>query len=200
MKVKKMSDKINKGLKLKTIILILIVSATLFGLNIGGVKMPDKITVADKELILNGAGVRERFFLDLYVGGLYLIKKNTDANKVMNADETMSIKLHIISTLITSKKMKNAVEEGFENSTNDNTSPLRKKIDRFIAVFKEEIKENDIYDITYIPEKGVEVYKNGKLNDTIEGLDFKKALWGIWFCDKPAQKSLKDNMLGKQVR
>ncbi|HXK49597.1 MAG TPA: chalcone isomerase family protein [Clostridiales bacterium] len=195
-----MSDKINKGLKLKTIILILIVSATLFGLNIGGVKMPDKITVADKELILNGAGVRERFFLDLYVGGLYLIKKNTDANKVMNADETMSIKLHIISTLITSKKMKNAVEEGFENSTNDNTSPLRKKIDRFIAVFKEEIKENDIYDITYIPEKGVEVYKNGKLNDTIEGLDFKKALWGIWFCDKPAQKSLKDNMLGKQVR
>ncbi len=182
---------------MKFSILILILSSMLFSLEIADVKIPDKITVGDQQLILNGAGVREKFFLDLYVGGLYLIKKNSDANKVMNADETMSIKLHIISTLITSKKMKNAVEEGFENSTNNNTSPLRKKIDRFITVFKEEIKENDIYDITYIPEKGVEVYKNGKLNDTIEGLDFKKALWGIWFCDEPAQENLKDDMLGK---
>lgn len=196
-KEKKMSDKINKGLKLKTLALILIVSTTLFGLNIAGVKMPDKITVADKELVLNGAGVREKFFMDLYVGGLYLQNKISDAEKVMNTDEAMSIKLHIISSLITSKKMKNAVEEGFENSTSGKTSPLRKKIDRFINVFKEEIKENDIYDITYIPEKGVEIYKNNKLFDTIEGLDFKKALWGIWFCGEPAQESLKDDMLGK---
>jgi hypothetical protein len=31
----------------------------------------------------------------------------------------------------------------------------------------------------------------------IDGLDFKRALFGIWLGDKPVQKELKDKMLGK---
>ncbi len=38
-------------------------------------------------------------------------------------------------------------------------------------------------------------YSSSKVN--IKGLEFKKALFGIWLCDKPAQKSLKQEMLGK---
>ena len=31
----------------------------------------------------------------------------------------------------------------------------------------------------------------------VKGKDFKKALFGIWLCDKPADKNLKAGMLGK---
>jgi hypothetical protein len=31
----------------------------------------------------------------------------------------------------------------------------------------------------------------------IPGLDFKKALFGIWLCDNPADKDLKLKLLGK---
>jgi len=48
-----------------------------------------------------------------------------------------------------------------------------------------------------VPGKGVEIYKNGQMISTIQGLEFKKALFGIWLCNKPAQESLKEAMLGK---
>ena len=40
------------------------------------------------------------------------------------------------------------------------------------------------------------VYKDGKEVGMIEGLDFKKALFGIWLGAKPADKGLKNEMLG----
>ena len=55
----------------------------------------------------------------------------------------------------------------------------------------------DVYDFVYVPGKGVEIYKNGQMASTIQGLEFKKALFGIWLCNKPAQESLKEEMLGK---
>lgn len=41
------------------------------------------------------------------------------------------------------------------------------------------------------------VYKNGTKKGSIDGLDFKKALFGIWLCNKPADEDLKEGMLGK---
>jgi hypothetical protein len=64
-------------------------------------------------------------------------------------------------------------------------------------VFKKEIKEDDSYDLIYVPGKGVEVYINGEYTSVTEGLAFKKALFGIWLSEKPAQKSLKKAMLGE---
>jgi hypothetical protein len=93
--------------------------------------------------------------------------------------------------------MKDATMEGFENSTNGNIAPYKDKIDTFIAVFKDNIKIGDVYDIIYIPAEGTKVYKNKELKSTTKGLDFKKVLFGIWLCNKPADKGLKDLMLGK---
>ncbi|MCK5760462.1 MAG: chalcone isomerase family protein [Candidatus Delongbacteria bacterium] len=176
----------------------------LFGMNsfvqakqISGIEMPSKLKVDGAELILNGAGVREKFFLDLYVGGLYLTKKQSNPLTIINSKEDMAIRLHIVSGMITSKKMRNAVNEGFENSTNDNIIPIKKQIDEFIAVFKEEINKGDIFEMIYVDSLGTKILKNKKVSTTIKGLKFKKALFGIWLCDDPAQESLKEEMLGK---
>jgi len=162
---------------------------------IGDVTLPDKLS--NPPLVLNGAGVRSKFIFDLYVGGLYLQNPTKDAEEIINADKPMAIKLYITSSLISSDKMKNVTMEGFEKSTKGDMKPLKEKIDKFIDVFKEEIKGGDSYTFLYIPNEGVKIYKNGKLASTIKGLDFKKALFGIWLCDEPAQESLKEEMLGK---
>jgi len=93
--------------------------------------------------------------------------------------------------------MEDATNEGFQNSTNGNTAPYKEKIDTFIAVFKDNIKIGDVYDMVYIPGEGTKVYKNKELKSTVKGLDFKKVLFGIWLGNKPADKGLKDLMLGK---
>ncbi|MCK5825147.1 MAG: chalcone isomerase family protein [Ichthyobacteriaceae bacterium] len=178
------------------VVSILLMSFNINGLKIGGIEMPDTIKKGDVVLKLNGAGVRDKYFMNLYVGGLYLQQKNNNANAVINADENMAMRLHIVSSLITSEKMEDATREGFENTVKENANNIQQKIDSFIDVFKEEIKDDDVFEMVYVSGKGVEVYKNNMLASTIKGLDFKKALFGIWLGDKPAQKSLKKDMLG----
>jgi hypothetical protein len=167
-----------------------------FAEEVGGVDMPASIKAGDTDVGFNGAGIRKKWGLKLYVGGLYLAQKSQDADAIINADEPMAIKLHIISSLITSKKMEKATREGFENSTGGNIEPISTEIEAFIDVFKAQINDGDIFDFIYLPGTGVEIYKNTEKASLVEGFEFKKALFGIWLCDKPAQKSLKKAMLG----
>lgn len=163
---------------------------------ISGVTPSKTIEIGTTSLNFNGAGLREKFFLDLYVGALYLNTKTSDKKAVMNNDESMAITLDIVSSLITSEKMLTAIDEGFAHSTNNNILPFKAKIELFKATFKEEIKIGDHFVIAYIKGVGTEIHKNGKKIKTINGLDFKIALFGIWFCDIPADEDLMNGMLG----
>ena len=179
------------------VLTLVVMSSVCNAEKIEGIDMPDSLEVGKSKLVLNGAGVRSKFFMDLYVGGLYLQNKSNNPQEIIEANQPMAIRLHIISSLITSKKMENATMEGFENATKGNIEPIKSEIERFISVFKENIEKNDIFDLLYIPGEGLEVYKNDELKSRIHGLAFKQALFGIWLSDKPAQKSLKEEMLGK---
>ncbi len=163
---------------------------------ISDVALDNTVSINGSSLMLNGGGLREKLWIDLYVGALYVTNKTNDAAKVMSADEPMNIRLHIVSTLITSEKMIGAVDDGFDKSAGDKRSSLEPRIDMFKSAFKEEIKEGDVYDISWLPGTGTVIYKNGSKVSTIEGLDFKTALYGIWFCDDPADDDLKEGMLG----
>lgn len=175
----------------------LLMSFSLGDKEIGGINMPETLKVGKTILKLNGAGIRTKFFLKLYVGGLYLQNTSTDAVKVVGADEAMAIRLHITSSMITSEKMENATREGFQNSLGKKSDSLNREIEMFIDIFKSEIKVDDTFNMIYTPGVGVEVYKNEKLASTIKGLEFKKALFGIWLGEEPAQDSLKEEMMGE---
>ena len=161
-----------------------------------GIAVPDTLAVNTMTLTLNGAGVRTKFFMDMYVGALYLTAPQNDPVKILAADEPMAIRLQILSGLISSEKMEAATREGFHNATSGNTAALQNLIEQFIAVFREKIEKGDVYEMVYVPREGTRIYKNTALKTTIPGMPFKKALFGIWLCDKPAQESLKQQMLG----
>lgn len=165
---------------------------------VAGVNLPDTESFGNETLSLNGAGVREKFWMDMYAGGLYLQEKSSDATEIMKSDKPMAIKLHIVSKLITSKRMIDAVNEGFQNSTHENTEPIKAKIKQFISFFSDPIQKDDVFDIVYLPTEGVVVYKNRTEKGTITGLEFKEALFGIWLSDEPADEDLKQAMLGIQ--
>ncbi|HPI92223.1 MAG TPA: chalcone isomerase family protein [Deltaproteobacteria bacterium] len=171
-------------------------ASSAFALDAAGVALPDTLKAGDQDLVGNGGGKRTKFGLKVYVAALYLKQKSGDANAIINADEPMAIRLQVTSGLVTPEKMKAAIDEGFENATGGNVAPIQAKIDAFTANFKN-LANGDVYDFIYVPGTGTEIYKAGKLSSTIQGLDFKKGLFGIWLCDKPAQKDLKEKMLGK---
>lgn len=162
---------------------------------VGDATLPNTMSIVGADLVLNGAGMREKIVFDLYAGGLYLQSKTTDAKKIISADETMAMKLHIVSGLVSSKKMTSAVDDGFQASMNGDVSSLADKIETFKGFFSDEIVKGNIFDITYIKGRGSVVYKNGKEIGVIEGMDFKKALFGIWLGTNPADDDLKEAML-----
>ncbi len=171
-------------------------ASSAFALDAAGVKLPDTMKAGDQNLVGNGGGKRSKFGMKVYVAALYLKQKSSDANMIVNADEPMAIKLQVTSGLVTPDKMKSAIDEGFESSTGGNIAPLKSRIDTFTSLFKD-LSTGTVYDYVYVPGKGVEIYQNSKLLSTIQGLDFKKALFGIWLGKSPAQKDLKEKMLGK---
>lgn len=179
-------------------LLSMTLAAPVSAVTIEGVDMPDQMKADGSELVLNGAGVRSKWFLDLYIGGLYVSHVGSDPKAIIDADEPQAIRLHIVSGMITSDKMTSATLEGFEASTKGNTAPVQAEIDEFMGVFKDEIKEGDVFDLVYVPGEGVKVSKNGNARDTISGMAFKKALFGIWLSDEPAQEDLKAAMLGQE--
>ncbi|KQC33779.1 chalcone isomerase [Nonlabens sp. YIK11] len=166
-------------------------------MTVEGVTVEKSITVDGKELTLNGAGLREKFVFDLYVGGLYTTAKTSNGAALLSSDQPMAITLDIVSKLVTQDKMIEAITEGFEDSVSSaERKKLQPKIDKFIGFFNEEIVKGNEFQIAYVPGKGTMAHKNGKLLGTIEGKDFAKGLFGIWLGNKPADKDLKKGMLG----
>ena len=162
-----------------------------------GVEVPDTLQAGGDSLLLNGVGMREKFFLNLYVGALYLQKKSSDAKAIVEADAPMAITIHITSNMITEKRMADATEEGFQSTAGDKIKQFQKDVDAFIKVFSVDIKVDDNYDLIYLPGKGVNVVKNGKQVLNVPGLPFKQALFGIWIGDKATvNKGLQKGMLG----
>lgn len=165
---------------------------------LAGITLPDSMMAGDTKLVLNGGGIRTRFMMNIYVGGLYLTAPGSKAGAIIAADEPMAIKLHMVSGMITSEAMEEATMEGFKNTTGGNMSALAEPIDQFVSVFREPISEGDVFDIVNMPGKGIDVYKNGAFKGTVDGgPEFKRAVFGIWLGDKPAHKKLKSGMLGK---
>ncbi|MEH6569058.1 MAG: chalcone isomerase family protein [Halioglobus sp.] len=94
--------------------------------------LPDTLNAAGSPLQLNGAGVRKKIWVSIYVGGLYLTAKSSDSEYIIAADQPMALKLHIVSGLVSGE----AMEEGFEKATGGNTTPLAEPIEAFMAVFR----------------------------------------------------------------
>ncbi len=179
------------------ILAVFIMSPTAFAMDVGNVALPDSLMAGEDTLLLNGAGLRKKFIVKVYAGGLYLKQKDTDPVKIIDEDAPMAIRMHFIHDGVSSKKLVDAWNKGFMNGTNGNIAPIQTEIDQFNAFFTEEAKKDDVYDIIYVPEKGVSVYIKGALKGTVPGLDFKKAVFSIWLGEKPADSKLKKGMLGQ---
>jgi hypothetical protein len=160
------------------------------------IDLPNEMEYKKVKLILNGHGTRVKFFMKVYEGSLYLESANSNAEEIINNDVPMSIRMDVISSLVTPDAMKTALNEGLEKSIGKNTGPIMKGINQLNSILKSDIVAGDFYEFTYLPDSGIHVLKNSTYIDTIPGIDFKKAFFGIFLSSNPIQKSLKKAMLG----
>lgn len=161
-----------------------------------GKTIPDTFNYGGKSMVLNGVGLRKKFFINLYTGSLYLTAKSKDAETIMAEDSPMAIRLSINSSMITPNKMKEATLDGFRKTTQGNTAKIKPQIDQLLKTFDKGVGPGDVYELINMPGSGVHVVRNGSKVATIRSPEFKKALFGIWLSNQPIQGNLKQQMLG----
>ena len=185
------------------LVLTLVISALLSEVNaqkqivFEGVTIPRTITFQNKTLQLNGAGSRSKMWVEVYIQALYLSQLSQNPTEIISDNTDMSIRIEVTSALVSSGKLTRAMNAGFEKSTGENLESLRPKIELFKSFLSDEITRGDVFELTYNATEGaVWVVKNGELKGKIQGFEFKKALFGIWLSNKPADEDLKNSLLG----
>lgn len=161
-------------------------------------EIPDTLTLpnSDEVLQLNGAGIRKKLFMNIYIGALYLPAKSSDAAAILSDDGPASVAMHIRYDNISRDKIIGGWEDGLAaNLGTDELQALRPRLDAFNQLFKA-VGEGDVIRLDYSAAHGTEVRINGEWRGAIEGNDFFRALLKIWLGHSPVKESLKNDMLG----
>jgi len=183
-------------IKSKILLPLLILISTFALSPINAKEAPNSIEYQGVKLMLNGQGTRIKFFMKVYDTSLYLGSQSSNAEEILNSNEAMAIRLDVTSTMVTTDAMKDALNSGLVKSTGNNISPISKEIEQLISTFNSDVTDSDFFEFIYMPNTGTNVLKNSTYIDTVPGLEFKKAFFGIWLSKNPIQKSLKKAMLG----
>ncbi|HEY1773575.1 MAG TPA: chalcone isomerase family protein [Gammaproteobacteria bacterium] len=162
---------------------------------LAGVDVPDTASVAGTPLVLNGAGLRTRFFIKIYVGGLYLPQKSGDAAAIAAGTGPDRVLMHMIYA-VSKGQFADAWHDDFKANNPDSYTALHDQIEQFISWFSDS-KKDDVITMDYVPGTGTQVSWDGQLRGTIPGEAFHKALLNIYMGPNPPTSDLKDGMLGK---
>ena len=185
---------------LLTLLFTLLATAPAEARRVNGYRFDETFTV-DKQttLYLNGVGFLQKFYVDIYANTLYLKKRSQDWEAILDADEPMAMRLHILYGNIPLNELVGGLRDGFGYSTGRDPAklaPVKERAEKLLSWFDRKTDEYDTATFLYIPGQGVHVSMNNVYKGLIPGLDFKKALFGIWLCKRPANKPLKAGLLG----
>jgi hypothetical protein len=181
--------------KLAAAVLALAVATPALARKVAGVEFPDTIEVAGQKLTLNGAGLRKRFVVKVYAGGLYLAQPSSDPGAIVAADAPKRVRMVFLRN-VSKKQIMDAYREGFEkNSAGPGLQGLIAKLDE-IAPAVPDLKEGAEMFVTYVPGEGTTVSAAGGGKATVAGKEFADALFRNWLGEQPADDDLKAAMLG----
>jgi hypothetical protein len=180
----------------KILLPLLILISTFILSPVNAAEAPNSMEYQGTKLMLNGQGTRVKFFMKVYDTSLYLGSQSSNAEEILSSNEAMAIRLDVTSTMVTTDAMKDALNSGLVKSTGNNTGPLTAEINQLISSFNSDVSDSDFFEFIYMPDSGINVLKNSTYIDTVPGIEFKKAFFGIWLSKNPIQKNLKKAMLG----
>ena len=176
--------------------LVLALVPGVFAGELEGVTMPDTATVGGTPLVLNGMGLREKLYINVYVGGLYLPSKTTDGKSAIEQDVAKKMVMTFqYSGGVSVEKMVEAYEEGLTNNASGLKAGQAENFKKFYS-WLGEMGAGDQIVYEYVPGTGTTVSVKGAVKGTIAGADFMKALFSIYLGGTPPTANLKSGLLG----
>ena len=168
--------------------------------DVGGVKLDETVQLANRELKLNGAGVRYKVIFKVYTIALYLPQKKTQLDDILALPGPRRLEIVMLRN-ITSDELGQAFMQGLKRSSDqaDRTRLLSQTM-QFGAMFEmvQGLKKGDILTVDWLPDEGTLCKLNGKqVGDKVPDLAFYNALLKIWIGAHPADTILRAHLLGE---
>jgi hypothetical protein len=160
----------------------LFLSALMLFSAVAGVKLDDSVNVNGQNLVLNGAGVRKKFFIKVYVGALYLAKQS-DPAAILAADAPRRMVMHFVFN-VGKGKIAEAWEEGLEDNTANAAAEVKANF-KTLASWMEDMKDGQQIVLTYVPATGTTIDVNGHNKGTLAGKATADAILATWIGPKP---------------
>lgn len=168
-------------------------------IDLAGVKLEDKVTVAGKPLVLNGAGIRYKAVFKVYTAGLYLEKRTDTPDGVydMAGPKRMTITmLRDIDSAELGKLFTRGMEDNMEKGSFTRLVPGVMRMSQVFTNHKT-LKAGENFVLDWIPGTGtVLTVKGVQEGEPFKEPEFFEALMRIWLGPKPADWALKDALLG----
>lgn len=164
---------------------------------VAGVRIDESVRVGGSELVLNGAGLRSKLFIKIYVGALYVGQKARTPAAIYDSPQPRRMVMRLLRD-VDAESLHAALRDGL----NDNLTPFEmtemkapaEQLGRIIQSIGK-AREGDSIAIDFSVD-GVAVGLNGEARGKVAGAAFAKALLRVWLGDKPADASLKKALLG----
>lgn len=167
---------------------------------LAGVKLEDRATVAGAPLVLNGAGIRYKAVFKVYTAGLYLSAKADTPEAVLAAPGPKRLAITMLRD-IDSGELGKLFSRGMEDNMDRAAfSKLIPGVLRMSQVFSDhkQLKEGETFVIDWVPGTGTVLTVKGSVQgEPFKEPEFFNALMRIWLGKKPADFRLKDALLGK---
>jgi hypothetical protein len=158
-----------------------------------GVSMPEVVRGDNKELRLNGMGLRkEKALFKVYVVALYLEHPTTDAQAAITTDEEKRIVISMLRDL-SREQFVQAVDAAIMRNSSADMPILRARLDLLENALPAPRRGN-VLSFTYLPGVGTLMRGQGQ-ELTIPGKDFADALLSVWLGPKPIGVALKRQLL-----
>lgn len=122
------------------------------------VGVPDSVVLAGQEVPLNGVGLREVVWVNVYVGALYLPQKTTTPEQALAQDGPRRIALYFVHD-VDAEDVVEAWIEGFKKNNNNNAEVMQiigERMPTFNSFF-DDLVEGDTIFMDYLPGRGTQV-------------------------------------------
>ena len=182
--------------KLAATLLSLAIAIPALALTVAGVNLDDHTTVNGQTLVLNGAGLRKKLFIKVYVGGLYIGAKNSNPQTITGTDSPRRMVMHFLYS-VSKNQMCDAWSEGLEQNTKNASAEVKNGF-KTLCDWMEPIPKGNRLVLTYVPGSGTAVEINGKMKGTLPGKATADAILATWIGPDPAPgQDFKNAVLGK---
>jgi hypothetical protein len=145
---------------------------------VGGVNMPDSLTLQGRTIELTHIQLHKRLFFKVYVWSLYLEERPRSASEAIASNSVKRLHFRFLRD-ISREQLVGSLRAGLQKNPDLRQGPMADHLQVMLASLRDVQKGEDLV-ITYLPGVGLEVTGGASGGAFIPGKHFADALFAVW--------------------